>query len=197
MGQGVFMQMVGRNIKMFIQKSFINMVKIFGEPVSNFNKIQTGAQLRKLLFTLIILTGFGTAPAFGHATSWKVDSEATPVTVRFTYTDGRAMALSKVRVLSPDGKVYQVGNADREGYFSFLPASGFENGDWTLKVTGEEDHEIEAVVSASAASDINMRRSSMTSILAWILVASVILNFALLGAIAEKFFKRRQSAKNS
>ncbi|WP_416879232.1 hypothetical protein [Litorimonas sp.] len=153
--------------------------------------------MRKLLFTLIILTGFGTAPAFGHATSWKVDSEATPVTVRFTYTDGRAMALSKVRVLSPDGKVYQVGNADREGYFSFLPASGFENGDWTLKVTGEEDHEIEAVVSASAASDINMRRSSMTSILAWILVASVILNFALLGAIAEKFFKRRQSAKNS
>lgn len=181
---------------MFIQKSFINMVKIFGEPVSNFNKIQIGAQVRKLLFTLIILTGLGTAPAFGHATSWKVDTEATPITVRFTYTDGRAMSLSKVRVLSPDGEVYQVGNADREGYFSFLPASGFENGDWTLRVTGEEDHEIEAVVSASAASDINMRRSSMTSILAWILVASVILNFALLGAIAEKFFKRRQSVKN-
>ena len=151
---------------------------------------------RTFLFSLIAFFSLGTAPAFGHATSWKVDTEASPVTVRFTYTDGRAMALSKVRVLSPDGEVYQVGNADREGYFSFLPASGFESGEWTLRVTGEEDHQVEAVISASASSDINARRSSMTSILAWILVASVILNFALLGAIAEKIFQRRRSEKN-
>lgn len=154
------------------------------------------AKLCAIFLIVMSFTGVATTPAYGHATSWKVETEANPITVRFTYTDGRAMALSKVRVLSPDGKVFQVGNADREGYFSFLPASGFQGGDWTLRVIGEEDHEIEAVISASAASDINARRSSMTSILAWILVASVILNFALLGSIAEKFFQRRRSAKN-
>lgn len=154
-----------------------------------------GSKLRIFLVSLLAFFSFGDAPAFGHATSWKVDTEASPVTVHFTYTDGRPMSLSKVQVLAPDGQIYQVGNADREGYFSFLPASGYEGTDWTLKVTGEEDHEVEAVISASAASDINSRRSSMTSILAWILVASVILNFALLGAMAEKFFKRRRSAK--
>lgn len=150
----------------------------------------------KIIFlSLIAYTGLGSSPALGHAASWKIDPEAAPITVRFVYSDGRAMSLSKVRVLSPDGKIFQVGNADREGYFSFLPGSEFEGSDWTLKVTGEEGHEVEAVISASANSEIKTRQSYVSWALVWILVVSVIMNFAFIGSNLEKRMKRRKALK--
>lgn len=144
-----------------------------------------------------------TSSAYSHAPSWSVDTKATPVTLRFTYTDGKAMSFSKVRVLAPDGEIFQIGNADRNGFFSFIPTrdDATEGNDdeafWTVSASGDEGHEIKAEVTAGASSDIQSRQLAMSASLAWLLVASVIVNFAFIGAKLERFVRRRSISTDS
>lgn len=152
---------------------------------------------------LALLLSFGCAiqnQAYAHASSWSVQAEASPITLRFTYSDGQPMAFSKVKVLSPTGEIFQVGNADRDGFFAFVPqrSSSVNNADaqalWTISAMGDEGHEIKATVTAQASSDIQSKQFAMSATIAWLLVASVILNFAFMGAKLEHFLRRKSAS---
>jgi hypothetical protein len=133
-----------------------------------------------------------------------VQSEASPVALRFTYTDGKPMSFSKIRVLSPNGKIFQMGNADRDGFFAFIPPLSNEQKTsdieqlWTVSAIGDEGHEIQAQVSADASSIIQSKQFAMSATLAWLLVASVVTNFAFIGAALERYMRpRNQSSRTT
>lgn len=138
--------------------------------------------------------------AYAHASTWSVQAEAAPITLRFTYSDGQAMAFSKVKVLSPNGEIFQVGNADRDGFFAFVPRRSDianvsdEQALWTVSAMGDEGHEITATVTAQASSDIQSKQFAMSATIAWLLVVSVILNFAFVGAKLEHFLRHRSAS---
>ena len=171
--------------------------------ITKLLKASRGLKFFSCFFTVFLgVSLFLAQTAQAHAPSWSVETEAAPIILRFTYTDGKPMSFSKVRVLSPDGEIYQVGNADREGYFSFIPRGYVESTEsdsaplWTVLAIGDEGHEIKAEVSAEASTNIQSRQSSMSSALAWLLVVSV-LNFAFLGAKLERLLSGRSSGTPS
>lgn len=58
-------------------------------------------------------------PALAHGVDLKA-APAETVVVTGTYSDGEPMSFAKVKVLNPEGKTHQVGNADAEGRFAFV-----------------------------------------------------------------------------
>lgn len=99
--------------------------------------------MKKILIVMIVLWLTGVAgPLYGHG----VSGEATQggIAVAFTYSSQDAMAFAKVTVTSPaDGKIFQVGNADRHGRFCFYPDAP---GDWQVTADDNQGHRLTVTV---------------------------------------------------
>lgn len=90
------------------------------------------------------------APAWAHGVS--TSFQQAPATVATTiYDGGEPMSFGKVRVLGPKGQTYQVGNADAQGRFAWLPDGP---GHWKVIMEDGMGHRAEAQVETgpSAAS---------------------------------------------
>ena len=59
------------------------------------------------------------SPALAHGVELKA-APAETVVVTGTYSDGEPMSFVKVKVLNPEGKTHQMGNADAGGRFAFV-----------------------------------------------------------------------------
>lgn len=66
---------------------------------------------------------------------------------RGEYGDGEAMSYAKVRVLDPQGQTFQVGNADEQGHFAWLPSTV---GTYRVVMDDGQGHRVEASLDCGA-----------------------------------------------
>lgn len=79
-------------------------------------------------------------PAAAHGVSAQT-GRGPAAWVRAEYSDGEAMSYAKVRVLDPQGQTFQVGNADEQGNFAWLPTAP---GSYRVVLEDGQGHRAEA-----------------------------------------------------
>jgi nickel transport protein len=103
--------------------------------------------LRLAAWLLVVAMGMGwCGVAAAHGVS--VQTGRGPAAwVRAEYSDGEAMSYAKVRVLDPQGQTFQVGNADEQGNFAWLPKT---TGTYRVVMEDGQGHRVEASLDWSA-----------------------------------------------
>lgn len=130
--------------------------------------------------------------AAAHSSVWTYGTDRTTVTLGFAYADQNPMQFAKVRVLSPDGALHQMGNTDRAGRFS-VDVSDFPlDATWTMTATGEEDHVLEAIFVPEETLSAKETRRGFRDLMSWLLAATICLNLIVLAVLA---MRRRRDVK--
>lgn len=75
--------------------------------------------------------------------------------VRAEYDDGEPMSYAKVRIITPEGRTHQVGNADAWGRFAWLPG---EDGRWRAVVEDGMGHRAELALFWQKGTEIKQSR---------------------------------------
>jgi hypothetical protein len=78
-------------------------------------------------------------PAAAHGVAL-IAEEGTAVVVTGAYSDGELMSYAKAKIVGPDGKTYQLGNADAGGCFAFLAD---RPGEWRVTFADGMGHKAE------------------------------------------------------
>ncbi|MDX1587931.1 MAG: hypothetical protein R3296_03250 [Oleiphilaceae bacterium] len=129
--------------------------------------------------------------AMGHGAGFEPVEEES-VAVRFAYALGEPMTGAEVKVLPPGSDApYQVGRADQNGRFAFVPD---RPGDWTLMGEDDAGHQVRATVSVSAEGMAVDAPKVLSVPPAWLLgglLLSLLVNAGLISALLAG---RRKSA---
>ena len=102
-------------------------------------KLALAVPLALLFMLWLIMTWC--SPALAHGVEVQ-NKRAEAVVVHGMYDDGEPMSFVKVKVLNPAGKTHQVGNADINGFFAFVPDNP---GKWTATLEDGMGHKGETI----------------------------------------------------
>lgn len=127
-------------------------------------------------------------PLWAHGATYELEETEHSVSLRFSYSIGEVIRGGSVRVHTPDGQLWQQGQTDNAGLFSFVPD---RPGNWLVDVNDGGGHQVQARISVSPDGALNAAGQQQPlpvspTVLLTLLAASLLANVVLILGLVRK-----------